>query len=136
MVDVPTQLAIASARIAYFSPQVIILERYIWSNFGFYAQGLRTHSTIPEDGTLVAPDFPRLTVGDQPFGWGPFLSYFPPTMMTAMSVIPFQMPGQHPAFAVRFEMRLNGDLYRKQLTYGPPCSACEAHDWIIIEEGE
>lgn len=136
-VHVPTQLAIASARIAFFNPQVIILEKYIWSNFGYYVQGLQTHTSIPEDGALVAPDFPNMAADDQPFGWGPFLSYFPPTMMTAMSVITFSMPNHHPAIAVRFEMRLNGDLYRKQIAYGPPCCMLqETHDWVIIEEEE
>jgi len=136
MVDVPTQLAIASARIVYLSPQAIVLEKYIWSNFGLYAQGLRTHTTVPEDGILVAPDFPFMSAEDQTLGWEPFLAYFPPTMMTCMSIVTFQMPYQHPAFEVRFEMRLNGDLYRKQLAYGPPCCLSEAHDWIMTEEGE
>lgn len=132
-VDVPTQLAIANARIAYFYPQIWRLEKYCWSNFGFYAQGLGTHSVIPEDGNMVAPDFPNMAAKDQPFGWEPFLEYFPPTMITAMSIIPYQCPGHYPGFIVRFEIRLNGGLYRKQISYGPH-DDWETHDWIIIEE--
>jgi len=134
-VDVPTQLAIASARINMFWPQILILEKYVWSNFGIYVQGLSTHTTVPEDGNLEAPDFPHLTVQHQPFGWGPFLEYFPPTMMTAMSILTYMHPNSHPGFIARFELRLNGDLYRKQIAYGPGCG-CETHDWIIIEEDE
>ena len=131
-VNVPVQLAIANTRINLFWPQILRLEKIIWSNYGFYTRGLCTHSTLPEDGNLVAPDFPNLTATDQPFGWGPFLPYFPPTMMKGMSIIPYQCAHHHPGFIVRFEMRLNGDLYRKQIAYGPHADE-ETHDWGIIE---
>ncbi len=131
-VDVPTQLAIANARIDFFWPLILRLEKFIWSNFGFYVQGLGTHSTIPEDGNMVAPDFPQLTVTDQPFSWGPFLSYFPETMITSMSVILYQYAYSHSGFIARFEMRLNGDLYRKQIAYGPHADH-ETLDWILME---
>jgi len=134
-VNVPTQLAIANARINFFYPQIWKLEKFCWSNYGFYVQGLRTHSVIPEDGNLVAPDFPRLSASDQPFGWGPFLSFFPPTMMTALCIIPYQCDGHHPGFIVSFEIRLNGDLYRKQIAYGPHAGR-ETSDWTIIEGSE
>jgi len=134
-VDVPTQLAIASARIAYFSPEVFRLEKYIWSNYGFYAQGLNTHSVVPSDGNLEPPDFPQLSVPDQPFGWGPFLAYFPPTMMTCMQVVIYNYPHCHPGFIVTFDIRLNGDLYKKQIAYGPHAER-ETFDWILIKENE
>ena len=134
-VDVPTQLAITSARINFFWPQILRLEKIIWSNYGFYVQGLDTHSTIPEDGNMVAPDFPHLSVTDQLFSWGPFLSYFPETMMTSMSIILYQYAYSHPGFIARFDMRLNGDLYRKQIAYGP-YSDYNTFNWTIIEENE
>jgi len=130
-VDVPTQLAIASARIAYFAPEVVRLEKYLWTNLGIYAQGMCTHSVVPDDGNMYPPDFPITTASDQIIGWEPFLSYFPPTMMTAMSITTYRSPSNHAGFIVSFEIRLNGDLYRKQLAYGP-LSENETHDWIFV----
>ena len=134
-VNVSTQLAIASARIAYFWPEILRLEQYLWSNFGLYIQGLRTHTIIPVDGVLTAPDFPNLTVQDQAIGWGRFLMAFPPTMMTALSIITYKAPDAHSGFIARFEMRLNGDVYKKQMAYGP-YSDRETYDWIIVEEDD
>ena len=134
-VDVPTQLAIANTRIAFYWPRIWLLQKYVWSNFGFYVQGLRSHTTVPENGNLEVPDFPNLTTEDQPFGWGPFLGYFPPSMMTALSVTPYLYPGHQPGFMCKFEMRLNGDLYEKRIAYGPD-SDSETFDWIKIKENE
>ena len=120
-------LTVIDERLAMALPLIEEIQENYLKNNGVYAQGLFTHSSVPEEDEMVSPDSLDSSPTDQDETWDDLATGVIPASMYTRMKIDTYVSQEGPGYVIVMEKILDGTTYIKSHNVGPESS--RSHPW-------
>ena len=120
-------LTVIDERLAMALPLIEEIQENYLKNNGVYAQGLFTHSSVPEEDEMVSPDSLDSSPTDQDETWDDLATGVIPASMYTRMKIDTYVSQEGPGYVIVMEKILDETTYNKSHKVGPESS--RAHPW-------
>jgi len=120
-------LTVIDERLAMALPLIEEIQENYLKNNGVYAQGLFTHSSIPEEDEMVNPDSLDSSPTDQDETWDDLATGVIPASMYTRMKIDTYVSQEGPGYVIVMEKKLDGKTYVKSHNVGP--ESFRSHSW-------